>query len=403
MLLPLLLALISAEPADLGRDLFMHEWVPGDSRSHAGDGLGPVYNAASCVACHPRGGASPEGDIEIITASSVSTGNMNLPNLPGFSYDASFDYDSQGGFSAQFRRPTTRPAVLSPSIADLSRIHPGFRDAPGVVLHRYGNAPAYRGWRSGVVGQHGSIVIRSSRRNPTSLFGVGLIDSIPSSAIEEAARESGGHVSRLPSGKVGRFGWKAQVASLRDFVIQAAAVEMGISTPGHPQSSDPIAPRQDPPGLDLSAEDCDALVSFVGRLPAPLASSPRGIAQFHAVGCARCHRPFLANVGLYSDLSLHRMSGELSDTSSYAAFGSAPPFSASGRGDVVADEEWRTPPLWGVADSAPYMHDGRAGSLDDAIRLHGGEASASARRYRQLSESQRAELLAFLMSLEAPK
>ena len=42
--------------------------------------------------------------------------------------------------------------------------------------------------------------------------------------------------------------------------------------------------------------------------------------------------------------------------------------------DGPAPSEWRTPPLWGVADSAPYMHDGRAPTLADAVKLHGGQA-----------------------------
>jgi hypothetical protein len=66
------------------------------------------------------------------------------------------------------------------------------------------------------------------------------------------------------------------------------------------------------------------------------------------------------------------------------------------------NQEWRTPPLWGVRDSAPYLHDGRAVSLDDAIRMHGGEAAASARRYRSLGTLNRDRVIAFLSTL-APK
>jgi CxxC motif-containing protein (DUF1111 family) len=61
--------------------------------------------------------------------------------------------------------------------------------------------------------------------------------------------------------------------------------------------------------------------------------------------------------------------------------------------------EWRTPPLWGVADSAPYLHDGRAGTLDEAIRRHGGEAAKTSTRYARLAASDRNALLSFLRSL----
>ncbi len=64
--------------------------------------------------------------------------------------------------------------------------------------------------------------------------------------------------------------------------------------------------------------------------------------------------------------------------------------------------EWKTPPLWGVADSAPYLHDGRAKSLTDAIQWHGGEADESKRNYLRLNEDQKELLLIFLGSLKAP-
>ena len=65
--------------------------------------------------------------------------------------------------------------------------------------------------------------------------------------------------------------------------------------------------------------------------------------------------------------------------------------------------EWRTPPLWGVADSAPYLHDGRAETLEEAVLWHGGEATASRNRFYDLSRADKDRLLAFLSSLRAPK
>ncbi|QDS94691.1 Cytochrome c [Roseimaritima multifibrata] len=64
--------------------------------------------------------------------------------------------------------------------------------------------------------------------------------------------------------------------------------------------------------------------------------------------------------------------------------------------------EWKTPPLWGVADSAPYLHDGRAETLTDAIQWHGGEADESKRNFLKLNEEQKELMLAFLESLKAP-
>ncbi len=312
------------------------------------------------------------------------------------------------------------------------RIHPGFRDALGVVLHRYGNDADYRVWREWVLGQHGTIAMRSSQRNPTPLFGVGLIDAIPDAAIEAAARRKhpgspqvNGRIGRLADGRIGRFGWKAQTATLREFVLSAAAVEMGLEVPGHAQAGDPRIPPLKPPGLDLDRDECDALTAFVGSLPPPKverAANARetktlkaGKILFKSIGCTDCHVEKLGGVdGIYSDLLLHAMAPEMADTPSYAAFLSgadAPAANANPnpagaplarRTGVVTEEEWRTPPLWGLHDSAPYLHDGRAGTVDEAIRLHGGEATASARRYRQLTARDQAELQAFLLSLVAP-
>src|SRR5262249_59995258 len=121
------------------------------------------------------------------------------------------------------------------NVGELVRIHPGFRDAPSVVLHRYGNDPDYRVWREWVLGQHGNLSMRSSQRNPTPLFGMGLIDGIPEAAIEAAARRKhtawpqvNGRVGRLADGRIGRVGWEGEAAALRDLVLSAPAIEPGL-------------------------------------------------------------------------------------------------------------------------------------------------------------------------------
>ena len=455
-----------------GRELFNREWTTNDRRSHGGDGLGPVYNERSCVGCHHQGPANGGGgtagtNIEIITAAPAGgINNNNLANSQGFYYAFSMSYGPDGFeyhigdptlLQGQGQAPARRPGVANANrnananlnanananaranaanVAALVRIHPGFRDAPGVVLHRYGNDADYRVWREWVLSQHGNVAMRSSQRNPTPLFGMGQIDAIPDAAIEAAARrrhpnspQVNGRVGRLADGRIGRFGWKAQVATLREFVLQAAAIEMGLEVPGHAQAGDPRIPPLKAQGLDLNRDECDALTAFVRSLPAPKVEHAANIREtrtlkagkslFKSVGCADCHVEKLGSVeGLYSDLLLHAMAPELADTPSYAAFLSgadAPaahananphPNAAEGRQarrtGPVTEEEWRTPPLWGLRDSAPYLHDGRAANLDEAIRLHGGEATAAARRYRQLSPRDQAELRAFLVSFVAP-
>jgi CxxC motif-containing protein (DUF1111 family) len=110
-------------------------------------------------------------------------------------------------------------------------------------------------------------------------------------------------------------------------------------------------------------------------------------------------------------LLLHAMGPELADTPAYSAFvsraGGQPAVparaQAAQKGGAATDEEWRTPPLWGLRDSAPYLHDGRATSIEEAIVQHGGEGAASAQRFRQLSARDQSQLKAFLMSLSAPR
>jgi CxxC motif-containing protein (DUF1111 family) len=379
------------------------------------------------VGCHhlggPGGAAGADRNIEIVTGTDPSASGTG----PGVFYafgmsfgSAGFQYRFTGNPAGTGNARRARPQV---NLADFAQVHAGFRDTPSVVLHRYGPDPDYRSWREQVPGQHGRIVIRSSQRNPTPLFGAGLIDAIPDEVLEAAARrrfaawpQVKGRVGRLSDGRLGRFGWKAQTATLQDFVLTAAAVELGLEVPGRPQAGDPRFPALPARGLDLDQNECDALVAYVRSLPAPESQDPdtpkeaqqskAGAALFKAIGCAACHVPKLGTVdGIYSDLLLHDMSPELSDTSFYGAFAARapapPPAGKTSASPSVS--EWRTPPLWGLRDSAPFLHDGRAETIDQAIRSHGGQASASAQRYAQLPPRELAQLDAFLRSLAAPK
>ena len=103
---------------------------------------------------------------------------------------------------------------------------------------------------------------------------------------------------------------------------------------------------------------------------------------------------------IYSDLLLHRMGAPLVGGGSYNE--PPAPLPDVSPGEEPRPDEWRTPPLWGVADSAPYMHDGRAATLEEAIRLHGGQGADAAQRFAKLRGYQQAHLVAFLKTLRAP-
>ncbi len=152
----------------------------------------------------------------------------------------------------------------------------------------------------------GPFLVSRSQRNPTPLFGLGLIDSIPEEAIEAMAKreakespETLGRVSHVKDNRIGRLGWKGQVASVEDFVLNACAVELGLEVPGHHQAMTPQAPKYRTTGLDLTGDECNALVAYVKSLPKPAEYRPAsaeeskvhgaGKATFTSIGCASCH------------------------------------------------------------------------------------------------------------------
>jgi len=402
--------LVDSGRAEQGETLFKHDWQPNDPLS-SGAGIGPVFNDHSCVACHNQGGPGGGGGLEDnVTAFAI------LPLREG-------DQLREGVVHAQATDPRYRetladldPALPALSQVSLKQLHDlGFdnRNVPPVVL------PNIK-----VVLPH----IKLSQRNTPALFGDKLIDEIPGRVIlahERSERLAFGRASaesetwpvgrahRLADGGVGRFGWKGQTAHLANFVQAACANELGLANPG----ADKPRPLGDSGyvavGLDLTQAQCDEMTEFVRSLNRPVERLPAepseqaavnaGREVFGKIGCADCHTPKLGSVdGLYSDLLLHRMGQELEGGSgSYGQPNQPIPIVADDRSAPRA-EEWRTPPLWGVADSAPYMHDGRAATLEEAIRLHGGQGAISAGQYENLSATRRAQLLAFLGSLRAP-
>jgi CxxC motif-containing protein (DUF1111 family) len=262
-----------------------------------------------------------------------------------------------------------------------------------------------------------------ARRMPIPLFGAGLIEAIPDETLlaldDPADRNRDGVSGRAAivvdratgERRVGRFGWKAQHATLLAFSADAYRNEMGITNDLFREESaygiskermrlcDPIPepedvrdPRTGRRGIDNFA----SFMKFLGPLGrGPLDESTRiGEQVFGAIGCAACHTPSLTTgpssnplfnrqmVPLFSDLLLHDV----------------------GTGDGIEQasggpEEIRTPALWGVRFRRPLLHDGSAATIDDAVRRHAGEAELARRGFEQTSESDRAALIAFLKSL----
>jgi CxxC motif-containing protein (DUF1111 family) len=396
---------VDEQMARAGEALFNHEWLANDPLCPNGDGLGPVFNARSCVACHHQGGAGGGGGLEHNVTAFVVVAGDGTPLRQGVVHsDATSD---------KYRETL---AHLDPALPAISRVPLADIMFPRQIA-------------TGI--DHRRIIsstVQLSQRNTPALFGAGLIDLIPARVIVANQRRQSvrfgmapggtesvpvGRVARLSNGKVGRFGWKAQTARLSEFVQAACASELGLGNPGQAQPPSLADALYRPAGLDLTQEQCDQLTAFVAALPRPVEKLPDdpafhghvrvGKALFTKIGCADCHTPNLGAVdGIYSDLLLHRMGADLEGGGGgYGEPVPSTPSSPSKPSEPLADE-WRTPPLWGVADSAPYMHDGRAATLEDAIARHGGQAAASASNFRALGEIGQAQVLAFLRTLRAP-
>lgn len=224
---------------------------------------------------------------------------------------------------------------------------------------------------------------QAALRKPPSLFGVGLLE-----AVEDA---QGPDPDQQPdTRRKGRFGWKAQFRTLDDAVAAAFANELGLLSPQFMKGR-----------AELTTEQVSSVSQFLRTLPAPSVRDVRqtqeGRRVFDRLGCATCHRPTLRTgrspfstlsnrtFEAFTDLALHDMGPALDDG-----------FDSGG----VRGAEFRTPPLWGLRQSGPpYLHDGRADTLERAIELHGGEAEGSRAAYERLPMVDRRALLAFLRSL----
>ena len=312
-------------------------------------GLGPRFNGDSCRACHfdpVLGGAGP-GDVNVIRQGILDdAGNFTAPDM-------------------------------------------------GTMAHRHmvgdGRPPV-----------DSQANVFEARQTPSAL-GLGLIDQIPSEVIlanadpDDADGDGIRGVARiLPDGRLGRLGWKAGVPSVAEFARDATFNELGVTLPAQEGLTfGAMEDDDDVPDPEISTGDLEDMVFFLSHLgpPARTPSNPpleaKGNAVFVTIGCAKCHSPSLPTAGgflvpLFSDLLLHDVAAE----------------GAVGIADGPASmRQFRTAPLWGIARTAPYMHNGAAETVEDAIALHAAEAKASVDAYEGLGVNDRAAILAFLKSL----
>jgi len=355
------------------------------------DGLGPRFNLDSCGGCHQQpavGGSSPRVNPQVALATQGGARNRVPSFITADGPIREVRFRSDGLVHALFVIRGRNDATGDAKSCDIRQER--FRDQDNIIF-----------------------------RIPTPVFGAGLMERIPDSAMLEKRRAHAD--TKQPLGirgkaqqdvlqdeqlenTLGRFGWKAQHASVRLFAGEAYNVEMGITNelfeteleqaPNCQYAEVPNSPipKSGPPS------DVDLFTAFMRGLepPAPNPKEPggdesiaRGAAAFahDQVGCALCHTPELAGVRLYSDLLLHSMGATLADGVT--------------QGDAGPDQ-FRTAPLWGLGQRLFFLHDGRTQDLLEAILAHGddgSEAKGVIERFNELDNDAQQDMLNFLRSL----
>lgn len=376
----------------IGKALFDRMWVQAPSSTLANDGLGPLFNEKSCASCHSGKALSAW----IVAAPDGTLQSRGVTTRLG---DAAGNSDPLYGRQIQPR-----------AVAGL--------EGEGSVAYRLSGKPGDRVIADWTPSRGAaSPATHLGPRQAPSLRGIGAIGRVDAAAVLALADpddRDGDGISGRPrvidvGGKpeLGRFGWKASAATLDQQVADAFMLDIGMSSPLSPHPSgdctaaepDCLAsPNGRSPTFDneeISGQMIGLVSAYLDGLAPPPAPSPLppGAALFASVGCSACHVQSLpasggGTVTIYSDLLLHDMGPALDD----------------GVGEPgVASSEWRTAPLMSLSSRREavrrYLHDGRAATLDDAIRAHGGEAGRAQSNYSSLPAADRAALIAYLETL----
>ena len=414
-----------------GRALAHQPWVKAPSSTTARDGLGPIYNARTCLACHINGG---RGLMPVDSKSRLVHGIVRL-SLPGVDSIKGIVPDSQYGDQLQ-----TQSIALAHQLGLTQFTEQDVKPEANVYIewstqtytYADGNSVELRKpklrFENLAYGEFNE-KIQLSLRNAPAIIGGGLLELISEKQLVQNVVEQGQHLkisgrlNRVWNPKtrrleVGRFGWKANKPNL---LVQTAAAfhgDMGISNPLFPNQ--PCVNTQtncrqaitgnDKEGFEINNKLLQQVTFFVQHIGVPAASEPKnreryqlGKKLFAELDCIVCHKPSYTTeksiqfpalseqkIWPYTDLLLHDMGIGLSD----------------GRSDYLASgREWKTPPLWGIGLSTQVngsqllLHDGRARSVEEAIVWHGGEAQSSKLKFTRLSQSQRQALIYFVESL----
>lgn len=395
----------------VGNNFFNDNWVTAPASTEGRDGLGPTFNAQSCSSCHFRDGRAepPTGtEPELGLLFRVSQPGAGGATEPVTAYGDQLQDQATNGVPAEGRVIVTYDEVDG-TFADGS---PYSLSAPSYEIAdlQFGPLPA------------GTMV---SPRIAPAMIGVGLLEAVPEADIRAGADPDdadgdgiSGRVNEVVDARtgelvLGRFGWKANVATVEQQVAGAFHGDIGITTSLHPDQNCPAgqgACAAAPSGGDPEVDDAKLeRVTFYSRtlaVPARrdvgLDVTDQGEELFDEIGCSSCHTPSMTTgesdiaalsaqaIRPYTDLLLHDLGDGLAD----------------GRPDGAASgSEWRTPPLWGIGlletvnGHTRLLHDGRARNITEAILWHGGEAAGAQAAFTELGADERRALVTFIESL----
>jgi CxxC motif-containing protein (DUF1111 family) len=397
----------------VGNALFKQNWVTAPSSTPGLDGLGPLFHARSCSACHFRDGRSrpPEGDERERHGLLLRIGvrQDHGPDLPHPVYGGQLQEQALPGLAPEVRVESHWQEVGG-SFGDGE---PYTLVSPTYTLSELGYGPLGPG------------VVLGARTAP-HLIGLGLLEAVPDAVLQRLAdpddRDRDGISGRVhevldvATGRsaIGRFGWKATQPTVLAQAAAAFVNDMGITSKYFPHEVLTAPQRQalgvgDPGAPEIDAHQLERVVFYTRALAVParrgvgLPEVQAGERLFASYGCAACHLPELTTGDVafhpshrgvrfapYTDLLLHDLGQELADGK---------------RDGAATPAEWRTAPLWGlgllrsVNGHERLLHDGRARRFAEAVLWHGGEALAARERFRTAPRAEREALLAFLRSL----
>ncbi|HEX7811280.1 MAG TPA: di-heme oxidoredictase family protein [Burkholderiales bacterium] len=405
-----------------GRSVFQRQWASVNSLN--GDwGLGPTFVADRCSACHVNTGRgkppeSGEQMLSMLVRVSIPGADEHGAPKPHPNYGDQLQNRALDGTSVDLAyagAPVPREADI---YLDWEARTVAFPDGETVELR----SPKLRieNLNFGPLGDD----VMTSTRNAQPIFGLGLLEAVPEDTLKDIARKQQAagvngrlnyvwdSISKRPA--AGRFGWKANQATLKQQIVSAAIGDMGVASKFSPEQNCPpvqdICARLLPGNVpELGTNEIDTLELWLRGLAVPARRNmrdpqvQRGGRLFAQAQCAVCHVPELKTgtsvemrqlsgrtFRAYTDMLLHDMGEELAD----------------GRPDFLAGpRDWRTPPLWGlglsptVSGSGALLHDGRARNVTEAILWHGGEADAARETFRNMPKADRDALARFVESI----